>query len=180
MVIQVIRKEEAKTSIWSGGMTNEYFIYPLNSKYANRDFLFRISSAIIKEIPSEFTKFDGFRRYLTMLEGNLELSINEQKQQYAEHELFSFLSTDNILSYSAGKDFNLMLNNSISDEVVKIANETFNCSSSFCFLFAIKNIQIKINSKIVDLDTYDCLVIENKTLEAIVVDIQDSIIVGYW
>lgn len=46
---QIIQKRNLKSSLWEGGETFEYYIYPKNSNYAARDFLFRISSATIQK-----------------------------------------------------------------------------------------------------------------------------------
>ena len=35
------------TSTWAGGTTTQLYLYPENGSYANRDFLFRISSATV-------------------------------------------------------------------------------------------------------------------------------------
>ena len=72
MNIHLLPKKDSKASIWSGGLTYEYMIYPETANYTNRDFVFRISSATIEKVPSEFTKFKGYHRYLVMLD-NLSL-----------------------------------------------------------------------------------------------------------
>ena len=42
---KVIKKDDWKVSVWAGGTTNEIFIYPENSSYADRIFKARISVA---------------------------------------------------------------------------------------------------------------------------------------
>lgn len=52
---QDVSKEDYPVSNWSGGKTTQLFIYPENSEYAKRNFLFRISSATVDCERSEFT-----------------------------------------------------------------------------------------------------------------------------
>lgn len=60
MNIHLLPKEDNKASIWSGGLTYEYLIYPKTANYSDRNFVFRVSSATIEKVPSEFTKFKGY------------------------------------------------------------------------------------------------------------------------
>ena len=54
---KVIKKDDWKVSVWAGGTTNEIFIYPENSSYADRIFKARISVATTNnEEKSLFTK----------------------------------------------------------------------------------------------------------------------------
>lgn len=68
MKITKISKDTLIPTIWDGGETFEYYIYPENALYANRDFLFRISAATITKVPSTFTKFKNYQRFLVMLD----------------------------------------------------------------------------------------------------------------
>ena len=73
MNINLIKFSELDASKWKNGITYQYYIFPNNANYQNKDFLFRISSATIDNIPSEFTNFIGYYRYLAMLDNNLDL-----------------------------------------------------------------------------------------------------------
>jgi len=66
-------KSSARTTTWAGGTTSELYIYPENSFYAERNFSFRISTAIVEQDESFFTKLPGFKRHLMLLEGDLTL-----------------------------------------------------------------------------------------------------------
>ena len=80
MKIIFLPKNDSKASIWSGGLTYEYMVYPETASYADRDFAFRISSTKIEKIPSEFTKFKGYHRYLVMLDNALDIEVNKEKK----------------------------------------------------------------------------------------------------
>ena len=59
MEITAISRKDATTSNWSGGSTTEFYIYPPQSSYSQRDFAIRISSATVDVESSEFTLLPG-------------------------------------------------------------------------------------------------------------------------
>lgn len=72
----------AKVTSWSGGKTAELFIFPPQSRFADRDFDFRISSATIEVEASGFTPLPAYNRLLAVLEGEMEI-FHEGK--YTKH-----------------------------------------------------------------------------------------------
>jgi len=103
--IDLIKNESIQPDQWSGGKTFQLFIYPENKFYADRAFDFRISAASIHKSPSVFTKFDGYRRYLVMLDNDLKIVRNAKEEHYKKWEIFEFDSSDHIESFSTGYDF---------------------------------------------------------------------------
>jgi environmental stress-induced protein Ves len=77
-MIKLIKHNQQITTNWSGGTTTELFIYPEVSKYAARDFLFRISTAKVQTETSSFTDLTGFNRILMLLDGDLTITHNQQ------------------------------------------------------------------------------------------------------
>lgn len=71
---RIISQDEFKTTTWEGGETTELFIWPEGSRFADRDFLFRISSATFSGTQSDFSDFSGYQRYILPLLGELKLS----------------------------------------------------------------------------------------------------------
>lgn len=108
--INKITKEQQQTSAWAGGTTTQFAIYPEDSNYANRDFVWRLSSAVVELEESKFTSLPGFDRYLMVLEGALKLVHSEHHSlilnQY-EHD--SFKGCWDTVSYGRATDFNLMV-----------------------------------------------------------------------
>ena len=180
MHIEFRSKESVTASQWTGGQTREYSIYPQEALYGDRDFDFRISSATIEAIPSEFTKFEGYHRYLAMLDGQLQLTINGIDKQYENHELFAFKSTDTIISYTQGTDFNLMLRDCIVDEVVEVRNTPFKTHQPFILLFALEEGAVGINEDSLVLQPWDAVLIANEQKETVEVILQQQMIIGYW
>ena len=61
-------------SKWSGGTTTQVAIAPEGAVYADRDFLWRISSASVDLDESDFTALPDYHRWISTLEGRMTLS----------------------------------------------------------------------------------------------------------
>jgi environmental stress-induced protein Ves len=108
--INVITKEQQQTSNWAGGTTTQIAIYPNNANYVTRDFLWRLSTAVVELEESNFTKLPGFDRHLMVLEGELKLVHSEQHSVVLkQYEQDSFKGAWNTVSIGRARDFNLML-----------------------------------------------------------------------
>lgn len=180
MKIELIRKETVAVSRWSGGETRAYAIYPRDAVYADRDFDFRISSATIEDVPSQFTNFEGYHRYLAMLDNHVQLTLNGVNQRYEKHQLFAFQSTDLITSYTQGTDFNLMLANHIVDEVVEVTNQSFQTNQPYILLFALGSGAVGVNNQPMTMEPWDCILITNEEQQSVAVTLNQPTIVGYW
>ena len=114
MKIEVIRKEENIVSNWSGGSTSQLYIFPKNSTLQERDFDFRISSAIVEVEESEFTSFVGYDRLLMVLNGELEIvHENQYSKTLKQFEIDSFSGDWKTSSKGKIVDFNLILKRGI-------------------------------------------------------------------
>ncbi len=70
MKTTLIRKDDVITSKWAGGESRQYFIYPLNSSYTDRNFSFRLSMAeSYSEEEAKYSNLENYTRHLIMLEG---------------------------------------------------------------------------------------------------------------
>lgn len=70
MKISVVKEQDVTISKWAGGESRQYYIYPPDSCYAARDFLFRVSMAISNtDEEAEYSNLKDFTRYLIMLDG---------------------------------------------------------------------------------------------------------------
>jgi environmental stress-induced protein Ves len=178
MNISLLPKKDSKSSIWSGGLTYEYMIYPKTANYTDRNFIFRISSATIEQEPSAFTKFKGYYRYLVMLDNNLHVEVNKEKKMYEKYEIMEFNSNDEVTSYTKGIDFNWMVSEKVSHHKLKITNSNQNCNAPVVILFSLHATVIKINEKPYDLHPYDLLVIENQKREDIMLHFSNVCLFG--
>lgn len=159
--IHLISLEQLEPHLWAGGSTYQYFLYPATSSYAEKDFLFRISSATIEQTPSVFTQFQGYTRYLLMLDNALEVSINGEAQFFKKQEIFVFASDDTVVSTSLGTDFNWMVSNLVSDHQLEITDKSQISKHPFVVLFALEAVEITVEEQTYTLKKSSCLVIEN-------------------
>ena len=81
MTIQAIPRSQAVTTRWSGGNTTEFYIFPQDSTYAQRDFQIRISSATVDDPESDFTLLPDFNRIICPLQGGFTLTFPEDGQR---------------------------------------------------------------------------------------------------
>lgn len=109
--IEIIRKDEYKTSTWSGGTTTELLIYPKDSLYNERNFKWRLSSAKVEVEESVFTHLPRTWRIIMIVEGNLRLEHEgHHNVLLKEFDKDSFSGEWITKSYGKVTDFNLMLN----------------------------------------------------------------------
>ena len=72
--ITFIEKADMKTTRWSGGTTTELLILPRGADYASRDFLVRISTALVELESSDFTPLPDYERLIGSVEGVMRLT----------------------------------------------------------------------------------------------------------
>jgi len=107
--VKLIRKSEQSTTSWSGGTTTQLFIYPENSSYQERNFLFRISTATVEAEESVFTHLPGISRQIMILEGTLKLEhTSRYTKTLHKFETDSFEGDWETRGYGKVTDFNLM------------------------------------------------------------------------
>ena len=100
---------EYNTSNWSGGTTTELGIGPDGSRYADREFLWRISSATVDLEESTFTALPDYDRIIMTLEGEIDLCHNDGEWMHLKaFETHSFDGGDDTVSRGKVVDFNLM------------------------------------------------------------------------
>jgi environmental stress-induced protein Ves len=174
MQMNIKTKEEFSTTAWAGGETTELFIYPPEGTYQEREFLFRLSSATVKDNISTFTKLSGIKRKLLVLEGKIRLSHNSNKGKWLFPNNQEEFSGDwDTVSEGEVIDFNLMMKQEVSGNITHIqlpAQDKENCvvyvgPSKKCFLFLyVWEGQITIE------DGYEKKIIREKELAIIEMD----------
>lgn len=120
--IKIIRKDQQKTSKWSGGTTTELYIYPEDSLYDHRNFKWRISSAKVEIECSTFTSLPGIDRHIMVLEGELLLEHeNHHNAALKSFEQDNFSGEWTTTSFGKVTDFNLMLAQGYKGELEAIS-----------------------------------------------------------
>jgi environmental stress-induced protein Ves len=108
--LEYIPREKQNTSTWSGGTTTELAIYPPDSAYKERNFLWRLSSAVVDIEESTFTSLPGIWRHIMILEGELELRHEGRYNILLKpYDKDSFSGGWTTRSIGKARDFNLML-----------------------------------------------------------------------
>ena len=127
MEMLVIQKQSHKTTNWSGGTTTELFIYPRESEYQKRNFLFRVSTATIEIKESQFTKLDEVNSKIMILDGKIEL-IHEGRysKNLDKFDTDTFSGEWNTRSIGKATDFNLMTKGNVNGHMLHLGFETEN------------------------------------------------------
>ena len=107
----VLKKEENySVSEWSGGKTKELAIYPPKCRYADRDFIFRLSSATVELDESDFTALPDYNRVLMVLKGSVVLTYDGKRSVHLDElEQDSFDGGWTTKSFGRITDYNLMV-----------------------------------------------------------------------
>lgn len=107
-------------SQWSGGTTTQVAIAPEGAVYADRDFLWRISSASVDLDESDFTALPDYHRWISTLQGGMTLSHEGgEKIVLAPYEVHQFDGGVDTHSWGRCTDFNLMLRKGKCQGVVR-------------------------------------------------------------
>lgn len=129
----VIEERDFLKSKWSGGTTEQIFIYPPDAVYKEMDFLFRISRASVDISPSEFTRLPGIQRFIMPLDNELVLTHdNITDIRLRPFEAYEFSGDMDTMSKSPAKDFNLMLAKGIAGEMRVLhleAEKSYRCNA---------------------------------------------------
>ena len=107
---KLLTKTDYVTTSWSGGTTTQLAISPEGAVYANRDFLWRLSSATVELEHSDFTPLPGYPRFLAVLEGKIRLKIDANEPfELAPGRVAEFDGGVPVESWGQCVDFNLMV-----------------------------------------------------------------------
>jgi environmental stress-induced protein Ves len=171
--IDVIKENEIITSKWAGGESRQYFIYPHDSNYAKRNFLFRVSLAVSNsDEEAEYSDLENYTRHLIMLEGKAHVFHNKHHDiimnPYKEIDVFD----GGWKSSATGKvtDFNLIISHIckgsmsvISKSCDVVINSTIENKKSWLMFFCgIGSALIKLSdTERIEISKGDLLIIED-------------------
>ncbi len=128
MKITKIASDAQVVSRWSGGTTTQLAIFPPQAIYAERDFLWRLSSAVVELPESDFTPLPDYDRILMILDGELTLS-HDGGEEYTVHTLeqTSFDGASHTCSRGQVTDFNLMMRKGRCTGQIGVRRPKSNC-----------------------------------------------------
>lgn len=154
MNITVFPLDNSKTVNWTSGTSTELFIHPSNGSFAERDFIFRISTATVESEVSIFTHFAGITRHLMILKGELELiHVDRYTKTLSVFEQDTFSGEWDTKAHGKVTDFNLMLKGSATGKLIHIGLDAEEHSlvknnADFCFVYVVSGSFI-VNEEIV-------------------------------
>ena len=120
MNMTLLHPDDYITTAWSGGTTTQLAIAPHGAVYADRDFLWRLSSATVDLEESDFTALPDYRRWISTLRGDMTLTHNGGAQVVLHpYDVHEFDGCDDTHSWGKCKDFNLMLRKGKADGSIR-------------------------------------------------------------
>ncbi|WIV12481.1 HutD family protein [Proteiniborus sp. MB09-C3] len=179
--IKIINKEQQITNKWAGGITTQLAIFPENAIYGDRNFIWRLSSAVVELEESTFTELPGFERHLMVLEKELKLVHDKHHTvTLKQFEQDSFEGDWNTTSFGNARDFNLMLRKGTKgilehyratyNERLKLRNNIDFLNGFHCIYCYKGNIKVSSDGEKVPLEEGELLVIEYR--EQVEIEIQ--------
>ena len=107
---KLLTREDYVATNWSGGTTTQLAIAPEGAVYADRDFLWRLSSATVELDHSDFTPLPDYNRFLAILDGEIKLKIDASEPfPLAPGRVVAFDGGVPVESWDKCVDFNLMI-----------------------------------------------------------------------
>ena len=111
-----LTERDYRISDWSGGKTIQLAIAPAGAVYADRDFLWRLSSATVNLDESDFTALPDYMRLIAPISGWMRLTHNAgETVDLMPYETHRFDGADSTHSWGCCTDFNLMLRKGVCD-----------------------------------------------------------------
>lgn len=182
--MQYISKEEQHTTEWSGGTTTELYLYPPDGSYKERKFLVRLSTAICRDENSVFTKLSDTQRILMVLDGEISLSHGDGKWEGLKPgEQISFSGEENTISQGTCQDFNLMLKEGATGNLVYVSvmagekHKIFSDADNLGIYLVRGNVIVFDGEEHQEMQSEDFLLLGTEKGETVVTAIESSIFV---
>ena len=123
-----LKPSDYLTSTWSGGTTTQVGIAPAGAVYADRTFMWRISSATVDLDVSDFTALPDYDRLIATLDGAIDVTHNGGEVIHLpEFRVHGFDGGWETRSVGRCRDFNLMTRKGVCTgrmEAVEVAPGT--------------------------------------------------------
>ena len=119
-ILTHLKPADYVVSTWSGGTTTQISIAPEGAVYADRDFLWRLSSATVDLEQSDFTALPDYKRYIATLDGEIDVIHNEGEAIHLQpYKVHAFDGGWQTRSIGRCRDFNLMLRKGACDGLLE-------------------------------------------------------------
>ncbi len=119
--IQLLKEENYKATFWSGGMAKELTTFPLNSNYADVNFLWRLGIAKIDIEESTFSSLPKVSRKFMVTDGKITIHHEDRYEKLLmPFEQDEFMGDWNTKTYGKASVFNLMTRQNYNGELIHI------------------------------------------------------------
>lgn len=111
MTIVTVRKpSDYILSDWSGGKTQQLYLYPETGDYGKRQFSYRLSTATVAIRQTTFTSLEGYHRIIMTLDKPITLSnIHDNRETtVVPFKPYAFEGNSRIISQGTCRDMNLI------------------------------------------------------------------------
>lgn len=178
MSYKILKKNDFIENTWAGGVTNQLMIFPKDSTLQARDFQFRISSATCGEDENKFSDFTGYNRYITPLDNELKLKNNGEEVNLKPFEIYYFDGGDETASYSAVRDFNLILKKGLTGSMRSESIEDkarFRVTGGMNLLFTYDSkFKLLIDDEEFELNPFEALYVEDHEIIVELINLEDE------
>lgn len=162
-------------SQWSGGSTTQMAIEPAAAVYADRDFLWRLSSATVELAESNFTALPDYDRLIATLSAPIDLSHDGgERFTLAPYAVHAFDGAAETRSWGQCVDFNLMLRKGKAagcarcvrgGEILRAEGDV-NAEGHVLYLYCVQGaMRLSCCGESLELEAGDCAVIRNLKAE---------------
>lgn len=168
MQIDIIDPKEYVTTNWDGGTTTQLYILPTGLTVSD-DFTFRISSATVQSGESTFSDFSGYKRFLTVLKGEMFIKVGDATEEYITKLTPVFFDgavptssrcSDNVV------DFNIIWKNTLGSVDIGIVSgcREITCQSKL-FFYATGQSHLTVNGNTQQLNQGQLIVVDAAELD---------------
>lgn len=170
MTYHLIKKNDHRTSRWSGGETTEVFLYPPTAKYEPGKFDYRISTASVEIEESIFSSLPSYNRLLMSLNHPLSLThesdVGIVNKKLKPFDVDAFKGSDKTKSIGKCQDFNVIFKPSYSSEMSAVTSvnnrQLLPCVRYFYYMLAdgLMTYTDQEERHVAKLEAGDCIMVE--------------------
>lgn len=125
MRIEYIYARSMEVSNWSGGRTIQIAIFPKDSTYGQRNFLWRASTASVELEESDFTLLPDYTRLIAAINGSMELSHDggSASRTVSGNTVYAFDGAERTHCVGRADDLNLMLKKGLASGTLRLVEQ---------------------------------------------------------
>ena len=167
--ITLLKSNDFQVSDWSGGKTKQLYLSPPTGHYGKRDFDYRLSTATVELVESQFSDLSGYHRILMSLDHTLHLhnASRQEETVLAPFTPYFFEGSDSITSRGTCTDFNLIYSDHYQGQMLAISDrEELSQDEAIQFIYALSDLMVTgTGLPSLNLETGQLLIVEKEAQE---------------